>query len=69
LKDYLAPEPITLNSCVAAGTKFLDLNAHGRRDASEPGLPGFLIRADYNNHGVLDPNEPYTVTDGQGQEC
>jgi uncharacterized repeat protein (TIGR01451 family) len=67
MKDYLAPEPITLNSCVAAGTKFLDLNANGQRDAGEPGLPGFVIWADYNNDGVLDVNkEPYTVTDSQG---
>ena len=44
MKDYLAPHPLVLNSCAAAGTKFADLNADGRRDAGEPGLAGFLTQ-------------------------
>ena len=67
MQDYLAPKPLALNTCAAAGTKFLDLDANGRRDSGEPGLPGFVIWADYDNDGVLDDKEPFTVSDGQGR--
>ncbi len=68
MQDYLAPKPLALNTCAAAGTKFLDLDANGKRDIGEPGLPGFEIWADYNNDGVLDEEkEPFTVSDGQGR--
>ena len=41
---------------VKSGTKFHDLDADGVRDAGEPGLPGWTIRAyrDTNANGVLD---------------
>ncbi len=41
------------------GMKFDDLNANGVKDAGEPGLGGWLIRAfkDENGNGALDPLE------------
>ena len=67
MQDYLAPKPLALNTCAAAGTKFSDLDANGKRDIGEPGLPGFVIWADYDNDGVLDEKEPFTVSDSQGR--
>ena len=66
MQDYLAPRPLAVRTCAAAGTKFYDLNANGRRDHGEPGIPRFLIWADYNDNGQLDPGEPSTVTDSKG---
>ena len=45
-----------------AGTKWNDLNANGMRDAGEPGLSGWTIYIDLDNDGILDANEPSTVT-------
>lgn len=66
LKDYVAPRPVIARRCVASGTKFFDANANGRRDPGEPGLRNFEIWADYNDNGLLDPDEPSTVTDVHG---
>ncbi len=49
------------------GTKFEDLDADGSpREAGEPGLPGWTIFVDYDDDGVLDPGEPFGVTDAGG---
>jgi hypothetical protein len=66
MQDYLAPQPLTVRSCTASGTKFLDRNANGRRDDGEPGLPRFLIWADYDGDGVQDATEPFAITDRHG---
>jgi hypothetical protein len=66
MEDYVAPRPLAVRTCAAAGTKFYDLNANGIRDPGEPGIPRFLIWADYNNDGIRQPNEPYSVTDSNG---
>lgn len=66
LKDYVAPRPLSVRTCSASGTKFLDLNADGVRDPGERGLPRFLIWADYNNNGVRGPDEPFAETDSNG---
>jgi hypothetical protein len=66
MQDYVAPHGLVVRTCAASGTKFLDLNANGHRDHGEPGIPRFLIWADYNDNGILDANEPYTVTDEHG---
>jgi hypothetical protein len=66
LQDYVAPKPLTLRTCAASGTKFFDSNANGVRDAGEPGVPRFLVWADYDNDGTKDHNEPYSVTDKHG---
>ena len=47
--------------------KFFDLNANGRRDAGEPGIPRFLVWADYDNDGRRDATEPFTETDDNGR--
>jgi len=66
MSDYVAPEPVNVRTCSASGTKFFDLNANGVRDSGEPGLPRFLIWADYDNDGRRDANEPFSVTDDDG---
>jgi hypothetical protein len=67
LEDYVAPRPLAVRTCSASGTKFLDANGNGRRDAGEPGLPRWEIWADYDDDGLRDANEPFTVTDSEGQ--
>jgi len=66
LQDYVAPRALSVRTCSASGTKFFDLDADGVRDPGEPGLPRFLIWADYNNNGVRGPDEPFSVTDDDG---
>jgi hypothetical protein len=66
MSDYVSPEPVNVRTCSASGTKFFDLNANGVRDSGEPGLPRFLIWADYDNDGRRDANEPFSVTDDDG---
>ncbi|HKG64052.1 MAG TPA: hypothetical protein VKB28_08320 [Solirubrobacteraceae bacterium] len=67
MQDYVAPAPIDLRTCAAEGTKFFDLDADGVRAADEPGIPGFLIFADYDDDRELDPGEPSTVSDVHGR--
>jgi hypothetical protein len=67
MQDFVAPHPLTVRSCSASGTKFHDLNANGRRDTGEPGLPRWEIWADYDDDGERDVKEPFAVTDSEGQ--
>jgi hypothetical protein len=67
LNDYVGPRPVSVRTCAASGTKFFDLDADGVRDPGEPGLPRFLIWADYDNDGVRDSTEPFSVTDDDGE--
>ena len=55
--------------CVRARplTRGFDLDANGRRDRGEPGIPRFLIWADYNHDGQRQANEPFSVTDNRGR--
>jgi Ca2+-binding RTX toxin-like protein/protocatechuate 3,4-dioxygenase beta subunit len=48
------------------GTKFHDLDCEGDWDEGEPGLPGFVIYVDLNENGERDPNEPFAVSDADG---
>src|SRR5262245_59982827 len=66
LKDFVAPRALNVRTCSAAGTKVFDANANGTRDDGEPGIPGFIVWADYNNNGVQDADEPYSPTDAAG---
>ncbi len=67
LQDYVAPRRLDVRTCSASGTKFFDRDADGSRDPSEPGIPRFLIWADYDDDGVHDPGEPFSVTDNEGE--
>lgn len=49
-----------------SGIKFNDLNVNGRLDVGEPPIPNARIYIDLNNNSTLEPNEPSTVTDVQG---
>ncbi len=46
------------------GSKWLDANGNGRRDADEPGLAGVTIYSDINRNGIFDSDEPSTKTLG-----
>jgi hypothetical protein len=67
MQDYVAPQKLAVRTCAASGTKFHDVNANGRRDPGEPGLPRWMIWADYDNDGARDNDEPFGVTDSEGQ--
>jgi hypothetical protein len=55
-------QPWTQPSGGVAGTSWQDINGNGRRDDSEPGLPGVVIFADLNHNGRPDNGEPRTRT-------
>jgi hypothetical protein len=67
MQDYVAPRPLAVRTCSASGTKFFDRDADGIRDPGEPGIPRFLVFADYDEDGRLDRGEPRTVTDRRGR--
>ena len=67
MQDYIAPRALSVRTCAASGMKFFDSDANGVRGEGEPGIPRFLIWADYDNDGVFDPNEPFSVSDHEGQ--
>lgn len=67
MQDYVAPRGLNIRTCAASGTKFFDRNANGVRDPEDPGIPRFLIWADYDDNGVRDPDEPFSISDNQGQ--
>jgi hypothetical protein len=66
MQDYVAPRELVARSCSASGTKFHDLDADGRRDPGEPGLPGWIVWADYDDDGIRDASEPFGITDVEG---
>ena len=66
MQDYVEPQPLSVRTCSASGIKFFDSNANGERDEGEPGIPEFLIWADYDNDGVHDDDEPFSVSDDDG---
>jgi streptogramin lyase len=49
------------------GTKFNDLDGDGQRDAGEAGLEGWMIYSDLDRDGVRDVDEPFAITDANGQ--
>jgi hypothetical protein len=66
MQDYVAPHELVARSCSASGNKFHDLDADGRRDPGEPGLPGWIVWADYDDDGIRDDAEPFGITDAEG---
>jgi uncharacterized repeat protein (TIGR01451 family) len=67
MQDYVEPQRLDVRTCSASGTKFFDRDADGVRDPDDPGIPRFLIFADYDDDGRLDEGEPRTVSDNQGE--
>jgi hypothetical protein len=67
MQDYVAPRRIAVRQCAASGIKYLDQNANGHRDRGEPGIPRFLIWADYNDDGVRTQDEPFAISDDRGR--
>lgn len=55
----------TPNSSIT-GCKFEDFNLNGYRDGNEPAIAGVTIAIDTNRDGVLQANEPTSVTDQFG---
>ena len=49
-----------------SGIKFHDVNGNGALDATEQGLGNWVIYADLNNGGTLDPGEPNARTAPNG---
>ena len=60
--------PIDQGTGEIHGTKWNDLDGNGSRDSGEAGLAGVTIFLDQNNNGVLDTDEPSTVTSGDDVE-
>ena len=48
------------------GVKYLDRNTNGILDFGESGIPNFTIYADINSNNILDPREPFDVTNENG---
>jgi uncharacterized repeat protein (TIGR01451 family) len=48
------------------GMKWYDLNGDGIKGPGESGLPNWTIFIDYDWDGILDPGEPFTYTDQNG---
>jgi hypothetical protein len=66
MQDFVAPHTIDARRCSAAGTKWIDLNADGTRQAGDIGLEGFRVYADLNNDNRYDNGEPFAITDKHG---
>jgi hypothetical protein len=66
LQDFVAAQPVRVQSCSVSGTKFNDLDADGTRDAGEPGLGGVRFYLDLDNDDQRDDAEPTAVSDSDG---
>jgi hypothetical protein len=66
LQDILGPVAFQLQGCSASGTKFRDDNRDGSRQPAEPGLANWVFYVDYDNDGVRDGDEPFDVSNAQG---
>jgi hypothetical protein len=72
LKDFVAPLATSVRTCSAAGTKWHDRNANGRRDPGDVGLAGWRVYADLNDNNEYDApdpprrGEPFAITDERG---
>jgi hypothetical protein len=49
-----------------SGVVIHDSDLNGMQDTGEPGLAGQVVFLDLNNDGVLDPGDPSTTTDANG---
>jgi hypothetical protein len=49
-----------------SGTVYVDVQANGTYNATDPGVAGRTVYLDVNNNGQLDPGEPSTLTSSTG---
>ncbi len=49
------------------GVLYNDLNANGLKDASDPGLAGWVVFVDVNKDGKLSAGEPNAISDSKGK--
>ena len=49
------------------GRVYEDHNRNGIRDAGESGIAGVMLYLDLNTNGILDSNEPWVMSDGEGR--
>ncbi|MEG4102503.1 SdrD B-like domain-containing protein, partial [Microcoleus sp. Pol17_C1] len=61
----IAQTPPTVTGSIS-GRKFNDINANGRLDVGEPGIPGFTIYIDLNTNNIFDSSESSRLTDATG---
>jgi subtilisin-like proprotein convertase family protein len=48
------------------GIVYNDINGDGRAQPTEPGLANWTVFLDQNHNGILDPGEPFALTDSAG---
>jgi hypothetical protein len=72
-KGYMWADHIDIEHSLVAtklskksGVKFNDHDGNGIRDQGDEGLAGWTIYVDYNDDGVLDPDEPFAITGVDG---
>ncbi len=51
---------------IITGHVWRDLNNNGIQEAGEGGVAGWQVYLDLNGDRVLDPDEPFEITDGEG---
>ena len=66
MQDLVGPVPLLVRNCTISGTKYHDVDADGVIDAGEPTIAGWKLYIDSNNSNTLDPGEPTTLTDANG---
>ncbi|MDY7005059.1 MAG: SdrD B-like domain-containing protein [Cyanobacteriota bacterium] len=52
---------------VIAGVNFVDNNANGAIDPGDVGLSNSTVYLDLNENGIFDPEEPFSITNSQGE--
>ncbi|GGA27990.1 SdrD B-like domain-containing protein [Okeania sp. KiyG1] len=52
---------------VIAGVNFVDNNANGAIDPGDVGLSNSTVYLDLNENGIFDPEEPFRITNSEGE--
>ncbi|NET40922.1 SdrD B-like domain-containing protein [Okeania sp. SIO2B3] len=52
---------------VIAGVNFVDNNSNGAIDPGDVGLSNSTVYLDLNENGIFDPEEPFRITNSQGE--
>jgi subtilisin family serine protease/Tol biopolymer transport system component len=62
----VAPAGGQSNNATLQGFVYRDLDGDGQKDGNELGVKDITVYLDVNNNGVMDHNDPRTVTDASG---